>query len=137
MKRQEEGIMRAPNGFSLIECLVSLALVIFLVTGTAELIILSLRAKQTADWNMRAAGYIGAKLECLKSVPFDAEEMQAGTYSETFREPGEGPAFRRTWTIGDPFDNMKRVEVEVSQEGIPDRVACLVLYISKDIGFLP
>jgi len=137
MKRQEEGILKAPNGFSLIECLVSLALVIFLITGTVELIVLSLRAKQTADWNMRAASLISAKLESLKSVPFEAEEMRAGTYSETVREQRDGPVFRRTWTVEDPVVNMKRIQVAVSQEGVPARVAALALYISKDIGFLP
>ncbi len=67
---------RKKRGFTLVEVLVSFALVFILITGTAQLTIHSLLVKRRADCNLRTAELASSKLEYLKSLPYESDELK-------------------------------------------------------------
>ena len=64
--------LKNQRGFTLVEVLVSFALVFILITGTAQLTIHSLLVKRRADGNLRTAELASSKLEYLKSLPYES-----------------------------------------------------------------
>ncbi len=124
-------------GFSLIEVLVAMAVALLLVVGTAELIAASLAAVRKGGVASGLAQTLTAKLEELKSAPFDGSELATGAYEDDV--PGEAgrPSFVRTWEIEDAGDGMKAVRIRVRPRGRPRPVAALTLYLCRDLGFGP
>ncbi len=122
------------SGFSLIEVLVAMALIFFLLTGTAELVIHSIRTKRKADENMKLASLLVSKLESLKTLPFESADLQAGFHSA---EIGDEPEERRReeWEVEDLSLNMKKIDLRVSSGQAPQRPARSVLLLSKSLGF--
>ncbi len=70
------------------EVLVSFALVFILITGTAQLTIHSLLVKRRADCNLRTAELASSKLEYLKSLPYESDELKEGFQMESVRGAG-------------------------------------------------
>ena len=66
------------RGFSLIELLISSALILFLIVGTAQMLIFSLDAKRTTDAHFAAVRLASSRLEELKSFSFDDDILHAG-----------------------------------------------------------
>ena len=122
------------SGFSLIEVLVAMALIFFLLTGTAELVIHSIRTKRKADENMKLASLLVSKLESLKTLPFESADLQAGFHSA---EIGDEPEERRReeWEVEDLTFNTKKIDLRVSSGQAPQRPARSVLLLSKSLGF--
>jgi len=122
------------SGFSLIEVLVAMALIFFLLTGTAELVIHSIRTKRKADENMKLASRLVSKLESLKTLPFESADLQAGFHSA---EIGDEPEERRReeWEVEDLTFNTKKIDLRVSSGQAPQRPARSVLLLSKSLGF--
>lgn len=123
------------RGFSLVELLISSAIVLFLIVGTAQLALHSLVVKRRADCNLKTAELASSKLEYLKSLPYESDELKEGLQTETLR--GEGPfdIFRREWKIQDISWNMKRVEIESFSESYPQKKTRMVLFLSRELGF--
>lgn len=126
---------RHQRGFTLVEALVSLALVFILITGTAQLTIHSLLVKRRADCNLRTAELASSKLEHLRSLPYESDELKAGFQVESVRGKGLLETFWREWRIQDISSNMKRVEIEIFSENFTQKKLRVVLFISKDLGF--
>ncbi len=126
---------RHQRGFTLVEALVSLALVFILITGTAQLTIHSLLVKRRADCNLRTAELASSKLEYLRSLPYESDELKAGFQVESVRGEGLLETFWREWRIQDISSNMKRVEIEIFSENFTQKKLRVVLFISKDLGF--
>jgi len=127
--------LRNQRGFTLVEVLVSLALVFILITGTAQLTIHSLLVKRRADCNLRTAELAFSKLEYLKSLPYESDELKEGFQMESVR--GEGPleTFWREWRIQDVSSSLKRVEIEIFSENYPQKKLRMVLFLSRALGF--
>jgi prepilin-type N-terminal cleavage/methylation domain-containing protein len=123
------------RGFTLVEVLVSLALVFILITGTAQLTIHSLLIKRRADCNLRTAELASSKLEYLKSLPYESDELKEGFRMESVRGEGLLETFWREWRIQDISSSMKSVEIEIFSENYPQKKLRMVLLISKDLGF--
>jgi len=123
------------RGFSLIEVLLSFALVTFLITGTAQLIIHSFLVKKKADNNFKMAELASSKLEYLKSRLYESDELKEGSRSESLE--GENPRenFLREWKIEDISSKMKRIEIEVFAKNGPRKKTQLVLFLSQGLGF--
>jgi prepilin-type N-terminal cleavage/methylation domain-containing protein len=128
----EQGNQR---GFTLVELLVSFALVFILITGTAQLAIHSLLAAGKADYNLRTAELAFSKLEYLKSLPYESEELKEGFQTESVKEEGLPGTFWREWRIQDISSNMKRIEIEVFSENFTQKKLRMVLFLSRDLGF--
>lgn len=122
-------------GFSLIEVLVSFALVFLLLTGASGLLVHSLQAKKRAEFHLAVASLASSKLEHLKSFPFDSLELEAGGHKEMLPDAASHQVFWREWRIEDRNENMKEVKMEVfSGENLEKKFGC-VLLIYRGLGF--
>jgi len=126
---------RGQEGFSLVEVLISFALVIFLITGTAQLTMHSLLVQRRADYSLRATELASSKLEYLKSLPYESDELKEALQTELLREENSLKTFRREWRIEDISSNMKKIEIECFAESYPEKKTRLILLISRELGF--
>jgi type II secretory pathway pseudopilin PulG len=125
------------RGSSLIEVLVTMALVFFLIAGATELMIGALRAKRRADVTAALTHAITDRLASLRSLRFDDPALAAGGHAATERfEPG-GCLVSETWEVADDGDGLKRIRLRVRQEGRPVTETSAVLFVSRDLGFEP
>jgi len=106
-----------------------------LITGTAQLTIHSLLVKRRADCNLRTAELASSKLEYLKSLPYESDELKQGFQMESVRGEGLLETFWREWRIQDVSSSMKRVEIEIFSETYPQKKVRMVLFLSRDLGF--
>jgi prepilin-type N-terminal cleavage/methylation domain-containing protein len=125
------------QGYSLIEVMVAMALVLLLLLGTAELVTLSIWAKRKGDVTAGLCRAVEARAESLKSLSFEADGLQPGEYSETVRDEAGGGLFLHEWTIEDPGGRAQRIRLTVTPAGRAASAAALTLWISKDLGFPP
>jgi prepilin-type N-terminal cleavage/methylation domain-containing protein len=134
--RKMEAVMKR-RGFSLIEVLVAMALVLLLVVGAAELLTLSLWAKRKGDITAALTNALTARLETLKSRPFEDGALSPGEHAETVRvEPG-ACLIAEEWEVTDDGDRMKRIGLKIRYAGRPGPETAAVLFISRDLGFRP
>ena len=127
----------AATGSSLIEVLVAMALALVLVVGAAEMLTLALQAKRRGDIAAALTCAVQDRLESLKSRPFEDAALAAGDYAETVRvEPG-GCLVAETWDISDDGGSFKRVRLRARQAGRTGPETVAVLFISRDLGFVP
>ena len=125
---------RKKEGFSFIEVLLAMALISFLLAGTAELVIRSISLHKKADINLRMAGLVSSKLESLKSLPYESPELQASSYEEAVE--GRFPeVYLQEWTIEDIAPNMKRIELAIYPENHPEKTLRINAFLSKELGF--
>lgn len=125
------------RGFSLIEILLAMAISLVLITGTAELIVYSGGAKKKADMTAGLMHTLSTRLEKLKSLPFDSEGLQPGTYSENVEDGLSRERFRQEWAIAEIAEGTKTISIRAGSIDHPRTRAFLVLYISRDLGFRP
>jgi prepilin-type N-terminal cleavage/methylation domain-containing protein len=135
MARRQMDDERNQRGFTLVELLVSFALVFILITGTAQLTIHSLLAASKADYNLRTAELAFSKLEYLKSLPYESEELKEGFQTESVKEEGLLETFWQEWRIQDISSSIKRIEIEVFSENFTRKKLRMVLFLSRDLGF--
>jgi Tfp pilus assembly protein PilV len=126
---------RKKRGFTLVEVLVSFALVFILITGTAQLTIHSLLVKRRADCNLKTAGLASSKLEYLKSLPYESDELKESFQMESIGGEGLHETFWREWRIQDISPAMKRVEIEIFSMNHPQKKLRMVLFLSRELGF--
>jgi len=125
------------RGFSLIEVLITLALVSFLLTGMAGLLLRSIQAKKAADEHLQRAGLLSSKLESFKSLSFESEGLRAGEYQEEIEgAPGEATALAE-WRIEDRGFNSKRIDLRIALQSRLERRLRAVLLVSGFLGFCP
>ena len=117
------------QGFSLIELLVSSALIFFLLTGTAQLIILSCGAKKKAEFHLQA------KLEYLRSLAFESAELEEGRHEESVKDNNSEEIFSREWKVEDIAENMKKVALKIFSSTDPKKEATFLLLISRELEF--
>ncbi len=128
--------MKRP-GFSLVEVLVAMSLTLLLLIGTAELIIVSVRAERRGDTTAALTEALAARAEALKSLARGPGGLVPGTYAETFADGAGRGVVLHEWTVEDAGATMSRVRIRVSPAGRPGAAASLTLWISKDLGFGP
>jgi len=126
---------RAQSGFSLIEVLVSLALVSFLILGTAHMLTTALQIRLRCDRMSKSSEAAAAFLSKVKSRPFESPTMAEGSGEERFHNPKDPVSYILRWSITDISDRMKQVEVTCFAEDLPQKRTHLILYISRDLGF--
>lgn len=127
----------AAQGSSLVEVLVAMALALVLVVGAAEMLTLALQAKRRGDVVAALTCAVQDRLESLKSRRFEDAALAAGEYAETVRvEPG-GCLVAETWEISDDGEGFKRVRLRARQAGRTGPETVAVLFISRDLGFVP
>ena len=125
--------MKRP-GFSLIETLLAAAIVFILILAVGELLLGAARARTRSDAASAAADVLAAKLEELKSLPFDAPDFGPGLHEDEAAAP-DGTPFVRRWTVEDAGPGLKLASVEVFRPGETVKRAGLPLYLSLSLGF--
>jgi prepilin-type N-terminal cleavage/methylation domain-containing protein len=123
------------KGFSLIELLISMALIFFLLTGIAELIIFSCTAKKKAEFHLTAASLACSKLEYLKSLPFESPELEQGRHVESINDNLSAEVFLREWKVLDLTEDIKKVVLRISSSNNRNKEAAFILLISRRLEF--
>ena len=123
------------GGFSLIEVLISLTITACLVIGITQLTLHSLTAKKHSDESMISAEIASSKLEYLKSVPFESEEMRKDSEKEILNINRIQGKFLREWRIKKTSETLKRIEIDGYAENSRPKKASLVLIRSRELGF--
>lgn len=125
------------NGFSLIEVLVGMALALFLIVGTAEVLTCSIWARRKGDLTAALTHALTDRLESLRSLAFEDAALAPGEHSETARvSPASGRVVEE-WEVEDDGNGMKLVRLRVRSAGRPGPGTSAVLFISRDLGFRP
>jgi len=122
------------KGFSFIEVLLAMAIISFLLAGTAELLIRANTLKRHGDINLSLSGLASSKLESLKSSAYESEELQVDSHQETIKDSG-GEVFQREWTVADINPGMKRITVKVYLVSHPEKAIQIGLVLSRELGF--
>jgi prepilin-type N-terminal cleavage/methylation domain-containing protein len=130
-----EGIKMRKNGFSLIELLISSALLLVLITGTAQLLGLSLTAKRNAEFQFRAARLASSRLERLKSQLFEGDDLKAGVHEESVTDPTSPEICRIAWSVEDLDDSLKKIVLAFSSPTKPRRKAEFCLLLCRELEF--
>jgi prepilin-type N-terminal cleavage/methylation domain-containing protein len=123
------------RGFSLIELLISSSLILFLIAGTAQLLIISLVAKRTADSHFTAVRRASSRLEELKSLAFDDESLNAGSHEEEIADPASSDKFTIHWRVEDIDENLKKIVLAIHPQEKPQRRTAFCLLLCRELEF--
>jgi len=126
---------KSQRGFTLLELLISFAIVAILLLGAAQLTLHSLHVKRTSDCSLESAELASDKLEYLKSLPFESQELEENSNAERINSQRRNDVFKREWTIFDISPNMKKIEVVCYSENCGHKISRLVLFYSRELGF--
>jgi len=126
---------KSKRGFTLLELLISFAIVTILLLGAAQLTLYSLYVKRTSDCSLESAELASDKLKYLKSLPFESQELEESSNVERIRSQKRNDMFHREWTVFDVTSKMKKIEVACYSESCVHRIARIVLFYSKELGF--
>lgn len=129
------GQSKNKKGFTLIEFLVSLTIVTFLLLGTAQSIVFSLKADRRSSIKIWATELTLAKIEELKSISFDNPQMNNGKYSDTVEVNHTKEVYQRKWTISDLSGIGKKIEIESRAFNEDTILIKFVFFISEELGF--
>ena len=118
-----------PRGFTLIEVLLAMALVSFILFGTAELLVRAQQLSRDADARIWMTDILAATFEGLKSRPFDGPDLEPGDI-RTSLEPGGAKNHRprttsRSHVSGHEKDRTCRLRGRCPATGNPGRPLCL------------
>jgi Tfp pilus assembly protein FimT len=128
-------IKNLPEGFTLLEFLISFAVVVILLMGAAQLTLLSVSTKRTSDCSVESAELASRKLEYLKSHLFKSNELAEESLVEWVKSQRGNEMFRREWMIEDVSGSIKKIETECYAESCPYKSVRLVLFCSRELGF--
>jgi prepilin-type N-terminal cleavage/methylation domain-containing protein len=134
-ERFRSRIKNLPEGFTLLELLISFTVVVILLMGAAQLTLLSVNIKRTSDCSVESAELASKKLEYLKSHLFKNNELAEKSLVEWLRSQRGNEMFRREWRIEDISENIKKIEMECYAESCPHKRVRLVLFCSRELGF--
>ncbi len=123
------------KGLTLIELLISFAIVVILVMGAAQMTIHSLLVKRRSDLSVASAEMASSKLEYLKGLPFESAELGVGFTIERLQDDRGNEYFQRRWQIHDVSPHLKRIEMECYAESCPKKGMRVVLFSSRELGF--
>lgn len=124
-----------PKGFTLLEFLISFALVSILLMGAAQLTLHSLITKKTSDCSVESAELASSKLEQLRSLLHENIEPGEIDTSEMIKSLRRNEMFYRGWRIEDVSDSIKKIEMECYAESRPHKSVHLVLFCLRELGF--
>ena len=127
--------MKKTKGFSIIELLISFAIITLFILGTAQLLLYSLAIKSSCANNMSAASISRTKPEYFKSLSYDSPELDPGERSETILALEKKDSYLIRWNILDSNLHLKRIEIECHPTEKPIKKTHIILYLSQELGF--
>ena len=105
--------MNAEKGFSMIEIMVSILLLMTGLLMMAHSMGMAIEANYRTNQETAAANYAQQKLEVLKSVAFSHDDLSAGNHADT---PAAG--FARSWSVSESGDE-KTITLTLTRS-VPD-----------------
>lgn len=136
-RKRKPQLFRPPNrnlpGITFIELIISFALMTLLIIGMTELMVYALTVHDKARFHIKSLALAEAKLEHLKSLPFDHVELEEQTGRELFPEKEGG--YLLLWTVEDEAEGLKRIDAVCSASSSSRRKTKVSVYISKELGF--
>lgn len=123
------------NGFGLVEILISSALLMFLIGGTAQLLVVSLRAKANADFAFAAARCASARLERYKSIPFDSPELRPGVSSPAVEDAAFRAGLESELRVEELTPAAKKIVLVISGRNFPLKEQTYCLLLVRELGF--
>jgi prepilin-type N-terminal cleavage/methylation domain-containing protein len=126
--------MTTRRGFTLIEVLLAMAIVSFVLFGTAELLVRAQQLSREADARIGMTDLLVATLEGLKSRSFDGPDLDAGDVRASLEPAGQKTVIleRRIEAVS---ADLKRIELVLYAEDARQRGLRAVLYVSRFLGF--
>ena len=128
-------------GFSLFECLLALALTLFISVAGFEFFGLArktfFRLKDRGDLTAALTHALADRLESLRSLPFDDASLAPGEHAVTGPVPPGRFALVQEWEVSEEGGGMKLVRLGVRAAGRTGPGISAVLYLSRDLGFEP
>jgi Tfp pilus assembly protein PilV len=126
--------MKAP-GFTMIETLLASCLTLLIIVATAQLMARSLAAQNRADFHFRASVLASSKLEHLKSLAFDSQDLVAGLHQEVIVDGLTGEIYQVESNIAETGESAKTVVLRISPQTRPQWQAVFCLILSKELEF--
>jgi Tfp pilus assembly protein PilV len=123
------------RGFSLIEILFASCLTLMIIVGTAQLMARSLAAQNRANFHFRASVLASSKLEHLKSLAFDSQDLVAGMHQEVILDRVTGQIYRVENDIAEAGESAKTVVLRISPQTRPQWQAVFCLILSRELEF--
>lgn len=126
----------APSrGYSLIEVLITMAIVSMIVVGSAEMLIQAVRIQRKADANLDMTGLASARLEEIRGR---SRGMSGGSSDPggVFTASGRrNTAFIGAWRTESTDGILDRIVFEIRPELKPEAMLSLRILICRELGF--
>lgn len=123
------------SGFTLIEILISLAIIILLGLGIAQLITYSLIINRRSELSLKSAELAAFKLEYLRSLPFKSPDLTEGQNEEKIKKENPSSYYQRKWQIQNMSEHLKKIEIECFPQAYPQKKIHLVLFLGHQLNF--
>ena len=135
MKYRHHKPARLTPGFSLIELLLASSLSIFLLLGSAQLLIHTHQTRSRANHHLNSLKLVSARLEALRSCSHDSLELAEGKSTININDESSHQSYQLDWTIKEVSPDIKSVLMECSVLAHPEQKTRVILYISRTLGF--
>ncbi|MBN2198341.1 MAG: type II secretion system protein [Candidatus Aminicenantes bacterium] len=126
---------RRGRGFSLIETLISLAVAVFLIAGTAGLMLRAAHLKKRSDMLTAAAGLVRDRLALLRAQAYEGPDLEEGGHETVVTERSTRRAFRLTWTVEPLGEALKCVRLRVRPDLSDGQGVEARLLVSRGLEF--
>jgi Tfp pilus assembly protein PilV len=123
------------KGFGLVEILIASSLLLFAIGGTAQLLMVSLSSRKSADFCLAATRCASTRLEYFKSLPYDSPELQPGTSGSLVTDGALLRDLATQCTVEDLEPAMKRITLKISDVNSPGKSQTFCLLLCRELEF--
>lgn len=125
----------APQGFGLIELMISGTILIQMLLSTVQLLLLAQEMKNRYRDHLITIGMISDQIEYFRSLPFENPELAPGEGFKIRTDTNSGLDYIVQWTVRAPSPSFKTLEMACYPKTHPRRRTTTSLYLSRDLGF--
>lgn len=126
---------KSKRGFTFIELLISSSIILVIILALIQFSIHALILNRRSNYSIESTELVASKLEYLKSLSFDSQELNECFDYELIKAPPLKGYYRREWKIQDLSSRLKKIEVKCYFEACPEKKIKIVLFLSKELGF--
>lgn len=123
------------KGFSLLELIISMAIIFFFLVGLAQALLYAMDIKSRYHDHMKIMEEITKKCEYFKSLPFESSELNIGTQSEVIPDNQSQRSYVVSCQIWKISPCLKAVKIACHPENKIKPSSSVTIYLSKRLGF--
>jgi hypothetical protein len=112
-----------------------MALVAFMISGTAELAIHALRSTKKADDYLALTNIANMALDRIRALPFDDPALEAGSPPISSASAQTEKTYKTEWTVERVSAGLKKIYFRAFDENGTAGEFRAVFLLSKDMGF--